>query len=372
MDAIFLQVLNMSMIASYVILFVIALRLCLKKLPKIFSYALWSSILFRLICPVTFESLFSLLSMNTKPIPDNIQYAKLPQINSGINFIDSIANPILATHKAAPYASINPMQITILLGEFIWVTGIVALLLYSIISLINLHNRLIGAVRLQDNIYLVDHITTPFVIGVIHPKIYLPSTLLEQERKYIVLHEQTHIKRIDHVIKLIAFLTLAVHWFNPLVWIAFILFVKDMEMSCDESVMKQMNIDIRKEYSASLLSLASGKRIIAGTPLAFGEGDTKGRIKNILNYKRTPFWIVVVSTIAVAAICMGLIANPSEERSFYVTTRDGKTHTLGNNANTYLVIDGDSYNADYKWLSSWGYDRGNASLPEGFFEAKKC
>jgi beta-lactamase regulating signal transducer with metallopeptidase domain len=115
-----------------------------------------------------------------------------------------------------------------------------------------------------------------------------------------------------------------------------------MEMSCDESVMKQMNIDIRKEYSASLLSLASGKRIIAGTPLAFGEGDTKGRIKNILNYKRTPFWIVVVSTIAVAAICMGLIANPSEERSFYVTTRDGKTHTLGNNANTYLVIDGDN------------------------------
>lgn len=160
------------------------------------------------------------------------------------------------------------------------------LLLYGAVSLLALRRRLVGAVRLEGNVYLADHIPSPFVMGVFRPKIYLPSQLSEEERGYILLHEQTHIRRLDHLIKLGASLTLAVHWFNPLVWAAFVLFVRDMEMSCDERVIAQLGIKIRREYSTLLLSLATGKKILMGTPLAFGEGDTKDRIKNIMKYKK--------------------------------------------------------------------------------------
>ena len=243
---------------SYVILIVLVARLLLKKAPKIFSYALWSAVLFRLISPFSFESFFSLMKMNSNPIPSNIVYSKIPEINTGLSFIDHIANPILATQEAAPYASINPMQISILIGEFIWVVGIAILLSYSLMSLIRLRGHLVGAVKWRENIYLVDHITTPFVMGVVHPKIYLPSTLSVQEQKYIILHEQIHIKRYDHIVKIIAFLVLCIHWFNPLAWLAFILSNKDREMSCDERVMKQMKIDIRREYSAFNKNFAHG------------------------------------------------------------------------------------------------------------------
>jgi len=329
MDAIFLQVLNMSLTASYVILVVSIIRQLLKKAPKIFSYALWSAVLFRLICPFSIESFFSLISMNPNPIPVNILYARIPQISTGINFIDSIANSVFATPKAVPYASFNPIQLFILLGEFIWVVGFSIWLVYSILSLLRLRNKLVGAVKLRDNIYLADHIATPFVIGVLHPKIYLPSTLSEQEQKYIILHEQTHVLRYDHIIKIIAFLALVIHWFNPLVWLAFILCTKDMEMSCDESVMKQIDTDIRKEYSASLLSLATGKKIISGAPLAFGGGDTKARIKNVMNYKKTKTWIAAVSMVLVVLFCVGFTTNP--------VNNDSGKNSLGNEKTNITV-----------------------------------
>ncbi|MDF2800857.1 MAG: hypothetical protein K0S61_760 [Anaerocolumna sp.] len=313
MDAIFLQVLNMSLTASYVIIIVIIVRLCLKKVSKIYSLALWSAVLFRLICPLSFEGVFSLVTINANAIPQNIMYAKVPQISTGINIIDSIANPVLATHKVTSYTSINPMQITILIGEFIWVLGGSLLLIYSIISLIALKRKLVGAVKWRNNLHLADHITTPFVMGIIHPKIYLPSTLSEREQEYIVKHEQTHIRRLDHIIKMIAFLVLIIHWFNPLVWLAFILYVQDMEMSCDESVINQMGMEIRSEYAASLLSLATGRKIVSGIPLAFGEGDTKNRIKNVLDYKKLSFGIILVAAIGVIGVCVGLILNPMSD-----------------------------------------------------------
>ena len=312
MDDIFLQVLNMSLTASIVIVIVLIARLALKKAPKVYSYILWSVVWFRLLCPFSFESLFSLLPINTHSIPTDIMYAKIPHINTGISFVDNMTNPILATQSAIPYASVNPMQIWIFIGSNLWIIGMVMLLIYSIVSLIPLRSKLIGAVKLQDNIYLVDHITSPFVMGIICPKIYLPSTLTQEEQKYIILHEQTHIKRFDHIIKIIGFIALVIHWFNPLVWIAFAIFVKDMEMSCDESVMKQIGKDIRGEYSTLLLSLATGRKIIVGTPLAFGEVDTKGRIKNVINYKKPTFWVAIVSLIAVVVICVGLMVDPIE------------------------------------------------------------
>lgn len=338
MSAVFLQVLNMSLTASYVILFVLAARLLLKKAPKIFSYALWGIVLFRLICPFSFESLFSLLLINPEPIPSNITYAELPQINTGIDLFDSAVNPILSAQTAAQGASINPMQIWISIGQWAWFAGITVLLIYSIISLLCLRSKLIGAVKWQDNIYLADHIESPFVMGLLRPKIYLPSTLSEQEHEYIILHEQTHIKRLDHIVKIVAFLVLTVHWFNPLVWMAFFLCVKDMEMSCDESVMKGMDTDIRREYSASLLSLATGRKIVAGIPLAFGEGDTKSRIKNVMNYKKPTFWIVIVALVAVLAVCIGLAVNPHNNDSFTDNLLQYRTEYIGDNSKVGGII----------------------------------
>ncbi|GAB6109978.1 M56 family metallopeptidase [Fusibacter bizertensis] len=342
MDAIFLRVINMSLMGSYVILIVLVARLLLRKAPKIFSYALWSAVLFRLISPFSFESFFSLIKMNSNPIPSDIVYSKIPQINSGLNFLDRIANPILATQEAAPYASINPMQISILIGEFIWVVGIAILLSYSLMSLIRLRGHLVGAVKWRENIYLVDHITTPFVMGVVHPKIYLPSTLSVQEQKYIILHEQIHIKRYDHIVKIIAFLVLCVHWFNPLAWLAFILSNKDREMSCDERVMKQMKIDIRREYSASLLSLTTGRRIVAGVPLAFGEGNTKERIKNVMNYKKTKIWISVVLILIVVLVCIGFATNPISKENAAISQAQVQD-TLDKAVSLAIMAQGNGY-----------------------------
>jgi hypothetical protein len=179
--------------------------------------------------------------------------------------------------------------------------------------------KLIGAGYLRDNIYLADHIASPFVIGVIRPKIYLPSSLPEAEHSYVILHEQTHIRRLDHLTKILAFLALAVHWFNPLVWVAFILTVKDMEMSCDERVLRLMGSDIKGAYSTSLLSLATGRRLINGSPLAFGEGNIKGRIKNVLNFKKPAAWVVAVSVLLVTALSIGSAVNGAA----YASDTDG-------------------------------------------------
>ena len=312
MDTVFLQVLNMSITSCYVILFIIVARLLLKKAPKVFSYALWSVALFRLVCPFSFESIFSLISINTQTIPQDIMYAQTPQIHSGVTAIDQAVNNSLPAPVA--FASANPMQIWIALGEAIWLFGIVVLILYSIFTTVRLYAKLKSARFITDNIYELDRIKTAFVFGIINPKIYLPTDLSETERAYIIKHEQAHIKRLDHIVKPIVFLILCIHWFNPLVWIAFFLMGEDMELSCDESVIKEMGSDIKKDYSASLLSLSTGRRIIGGCPLAFGENNTKGRIMNILNYKKPGFWVVILAVIAVLAISIGLMSNPQKEQ----------------------------------------------------------
>lgn len=303
-----LQILNMSFMASFIIIIVLFARLLLKKVPKIFSYVLWSAVLFRLLCPFSLESSWSLLPVNSTPISSDIIYSEAAKVNTGLNSVDNIVNPVLPTPTR--FASINPLQIYILIGEIIWLVGFIVIILYSIVTLLRLRQTLVGAVVLRNNIYLADHIASPFVIGLFRPRIYLPSTLSEQEREYIILHEQTHIRRRDYMIKLIAFFALAMHWFNPLVWLAFVLFNKDMEMSCDESVMKHMDGDIRCDYSTSLLSLATGRKIIAGTPLAFGEGDTKVRIKNVMKYRKPKFGVFVVTAVFVVAICIGMMIDP--------------------------------------------------------------
>lgn len=322
MHRLFPIVCNMSLTASVVIVAVLLVRLLLRRAPKVFSYALWAVVLFRLICPVSVTSAVSLLGALGAPAQERsavtsvVEYVPadivrnmapavtpLPQepfpAEPGENIVStapSVTQP--ATAPASPLS--GPVAVLTLT----WLTGMALLLLYSVVSLLRLRRRLVGAVRLEDNIYLADYIPSPFVMGLFRPKIYLPSTLTETERGYILRHEQYHLRRRDHVVKLLSFLALCVHWFNPLVWAAFILAGKDMEMSCDEAVVRELGEDIRADYSASLLSLATGRRIVAGMPLAFGEGDTGGRIRNLLNWKRPQPWIIAVC----AVVCVGLIA----------------------------------------------------------------
>jgi len=309
----FLELLNRSITACYVILVVIVIRLLLRKAPRIFSYLLWTAVLFRLVFPFSFESVFSLVRISTQTVPANIMYAENPQIQSGITAVDQTVNHSLPAPEVVG-ASINPIQIWIGLGEIIWLAGVALLLTYSVFTFVRLHRKLEYASHIEDNIYEFAGSRMPFVFGILNPKIYLPDNISKAERSYILKHEQTHIKRFDHIIKLFAFLVLCIHWFNPLVWAAFFFMSEDMELSCDESVLKQLGGDIKKDYSTSLLALSVGKPIIGGCPLAFGENNTKSRIKNILNYKKPAFLVVIAAVIIVAAACIGLISDPPDKK----------------------------------------------------------
>jgi beta-lactamase regulating signal transducer with metallopeptidase domain len=310
---IFLSVVNMSLTASYVILFIILVRLPLKKAPKVISYALWAVAGFRLVFPFSLESVFSLIPFKAVPIPVDIATQPIPRFNSGITMVDNAVSQMLPA--ATPAASINPLQVWQTVGTYLWLAGIVVMLIYSVVSIVILRSRLKSARQTERNIYVADNLRTPFVLGIFRPRVYIPAGLTAEEDSYIIRHEQAHIQRFDHIIKPFAFLVLSIHWFNPLVWIAFVLMGTDMELSCDERVIKEMGFDIKKAYSASLLSMAAGKRIINGSPLAFGEGNVKGRIKNILNFKKPTAWIVAVSVLLVAAMGVGLAINPIDSAS---------------------------------------------------------
>ncbi len=311
------EILNMSLTAGIVTILVLLVRIPLRKAPKIFSYALWAVVLFRLVCPISFSSEFSLLGLFRAPAAANGGIAYIPSefVSVGspqadLSFSDigkAIYNNL---HQGGEQTAAAPVKPQMTAAAVLWLGGIAAMLIYSAVSLLLLRRRLVGAVRLRGNIYLADRIATPFAIGMIRPKIYLPSSLEEQEQAYIILHEQTHIRRLDHIFKMIAFLALSVHWFNPLVWAAFVCCMKDMEMSCDERVIKEMGGEIKGAYSKSLLNLAAGRRLINGSPLAFGEGNLKGRIRNVMSFKKPQFWVMIAAAAVVITAAVCLLANP--------------------------------------------------------------
>ena len=322
MHRLFPIVCNMSLTASVVILAVLAVRLLLRRAPKRVAEALRAVVLGRLLRPVSGTSAVSLMGALGAPAQERTQrtsaveyvpadimirgtapaVTQLPQPPLPAETGGAVSDAPADTAPAAvPAMSFNE---PVFILTLIWLAGMVLLLAYSLVSLLRLRRRLVGTVRLRDNIYLADHIPSPFVMGLFRPKIYLPSTLTETERGYILRHEQYHLRRRDHLVKFLSFLALCIHWFNPLVWAAFVLSGKDMEMSCDEAVVRELGEDIRADYSASLLSLATGRRIVAGMPLAFGEGDTGSRIRNLLNWKRPRPWVMAVC----AVVCVGLIA----------------------------------------------------------------
>jgi beta-lactamase regulating signal transducer with metallopeptidase domain len=371
----FLSVLNMSITASYVILFVVIIRLMLKRAPKVISYALWSVVAFRLLIPFSFKSIYSLLPRKTStvPIQNGITYQQSPLLNSGIRVLDTITSESLLT--PATGASVSPLQVLIETGAYIWIAGIIALLIYSFVSILILKRQLRAAQFVEKNIFEARNLKTPFVLGLIRPKIYLPVGLKDDERDYILLHEQTHISRKDHIIKILAFLVLSIHWFNPLVWIAYIVMSIDMELSCDERVLKEMDEEVKKPYANSLLSLAAGRHILNGSPNAFSEGTVKWRIKNVLNYKKPAFWFTLISVLFALVIGIGLLANP-EDKGFneiinsnkgpgeniqLAVTQDDNQELTGKVANDMVnIIDGfseiDKHIKDYTFDVSYDGD----------------
>lgn len=351
-----LTVLNLTLTASIIICIVLLLRLLLRKAPKIWSYALWGIVLVRLLLPVAVSSDFSLL--NTMDVPASergmVEYVKLDtlEVELPIEAVsDAINERTINTTTGTVYRDAYEFEMSV--GCIIWTLGVRVMGVYAIVSYILLRRKLVGAVRLRDNIFMADNIESPFVTGLFRPRIYLPSALSESEREYIILHERHHIRRGDHVVKLLAFAALALHWFNPLVWLAFVLSGKDMEMSCDEAVVKDLDADTRAGYSESLLRLATGRRIIAAAPLAFGEGKVGGRIKNIISYRKPAFKIVAASAVVLAIAALTLLTNPNKEGEISYSLQTG-VYTGGEQAYYFYGVDNGSLPGKY-CVSENGY-----------------
>lgn len=315
----FLVILNMSITASFVALAVIMVRFLLRRAPKIFSYILWAAVAIRLITPVSFTSSFSMLGFVKfqkktgtgfmEFVPQEIGMQKNPVVDIGIKEISHFINSSLPV--ATPIASANPMQIIVWIGSLIWITGIVILLLFSILSYLKILVKVRTATLFKDNIYETDQIDTPFICGFLKPKIYIPIGMSDHELSYILLHEKIHIMRRDYLIKPFAFMLLIIHWFNPLMWLSYALMSKDMEMSCDESVVNKMGHQIKGSYSTSLLTLSVSKKgLLTGSPLAFGESDVKARIKNILTYRQPSKRMIAIYILVIVALVVGCTSNP--------------------------------------------------------------
>jgi len=338
----FVQILNMGITASYVILAVLLIRTCIKKAPKIYSYVLWLAVGFRLICPVSFSSVLSIFNFNlfNKKYPLNdtvvintyipantfvIQPSNIKAGTEAVTLIPKGSLPVLAS------GGVSLLQIVTDIAAVLWVIGIAAFLIYSMISYLRLMRRVAKAVHWKENIYECDTITTPFVMGIWKPRIYIPFRLSEKEQNYILKHEMYHIRRKDYLVKPFSFLLLVLYWVNPLIWIAYISMSKDMEMSCDEKVVSELGFDVKADYSMSLLSFASHRSFPAGSPLAFGETNTKSRVKNVLHFKKPRWWISMIIAMICIVVLIACTANPknkSEAETSNQITGAGTENTI--------------------------------------------
>lgn len=312
MESVFLTLLNMSITASWTALAVILLRLLLKKSNKALTCALWALVGLRLVCPISLESVLSLIP-SAQTVPQEILYAQTPAIDSGVPIINNTFNPVIAQSMSPqPMTSVNPMQVVVIIATNVWVIGMIAMLLYVIISYLHIRRKTAASLPMGDNVYLCDNIGSPFILGVIRPRIYLPSTLADDAKAYVIAHEQAHLKRRDHWWKPLGFLLLSVYWFNPVMWVAYVLLCRDIEFACDERVVKDMDKDDTAAYAEALLCCSAPRKIIAACPLAFGEVGVKNRIKAALHYKKPAFWITVIAIVASIVLTVCFLTNPSD------------------------------------------------------------
>ena len=356
LERIFLQIIGMSRAAGIIIVIVCIVRMLLKRFPKYISCLLWSIVLFRLFCPAAWESQISPIpgikpafyaDMSKEDIAAKGQDALLPD-GLTIPYPDDKTANIPETEQITDISFLQEgndkaaetswQALFLLFGKYVWAAGTGFMFLYCAVSFVKIRRRVSTAIPLKENIYMTDKAIPPFVMGIIHPRIYLPEGLDGQEQEYIILHEKLHIRRLDNIVKPVAFAALCIHWFNPLVWIAFFLFCKDMEMSCDEAVIKKLGEAVKADYSASLLALSTQRRMIRGMAMHFGEGNTKERIQNLAAFRRRKKGVlaVLLAGVAVLIVCLAstrktsasdIEARPENEVSAGENRKTSKEHS---------------------------------------------
>lgn len=311
MAAVFLKLLNLSISASWLVLAVLALRLVSKRSPKWMNVLLWGIVALRLMLPFSIESALSLIPSAETVSPAVVQFDPAPTITSGVSVIDNAVNPALSEHfAAAPTASVNPLYVWTEIAGWVWLIGLGAMLLYALVSYLRLRRRVSVSLCVRENIYLCDAISSPFILGVVKPRIYLPSGLDEVEQQNVLSHERAHLARRDHWWKPLGFALLAVYWFNPVLWLAYTLLCRDIELACDERVIRTMDESAVKTYSTVLLACSMPRKAAITCPLAFGEVGVKERVRNALRYKKPAFWVVAASVAVCVVVAVCFLTNP--------------------------------------------------------------
>ena len=418
MDDVFLKLVNLSISASWLILAVLVLRVVLKKAPKWVMPLLWGVVALRLVCLFSIESALSLIP-SAETIPSEIVTETREPVLYEQATLDIATNPTLPSAAEVPVGvSRQQAQVDFNIYSVLWLAGMAALLVHALVSAGKLKRKLATAILLRDNIYESEFVDSPFVFGVVKPNIYLPMHMDEGTAAYVIAHEHAHLARRDHWWKVLGYLVLALHWFNPLVWVAYILFCRDIELACDEKVVKGLDGAARADYSQALLSCAAPKRAVAACPLAFGEGNIKTRVKSALHYKKPAFWVAAAAVLAVVIVAVCFLTNPRSERGslvwaqklnaadvasielyvpaegkarqykkldteemaqavelinssrgtyiekpetvyaglpvwFLLTMDDGTVHAVGSVVGHYLIIDGDTFDADVENQAEW-------------------
>ena len=327
MSEVFLKIVNMSISASWLVLAVFLLRMVLKKAPKWVNVLLWGFVAVRLICPFSFESVFSLIP-SAETVSPEIIMDPTPEVHTGIASLNSMINPIV-TEAFAPegMVSMNPLQLWIPLATMVWIVGIAAMLIYTAVSYILLQHKVNTAVPLKKGILQSENVASPFVLGIIKPKIYLPFRMDEQTLEYVIAHEEAHIRRRDHWWKPFGFVLLSIHWFNPLMWIGYILLCRDIELACDEKAIRQMDNENKANYTEALVACSINRRSIAACPLAFGEVGVKERVKSVMNYKKPAFWIMIAAVMICVIVAVCFLTNPTDSYGIGIQSIHGATYT---------------------------------------------
>ena len=335
----FVRLLNVSISASWLILALVAIRLAFKKMPKALRCALWGLVAIRLICPFSIQSALSVLP-SAETIPEEALYMEgVEQFNPV--FVEVVSNPLFGETADLEFdTTVRKVQDFDVHGMLIWAVGLGIFLLYGLMSYLWLRRKVLVSINLKDNIWICDAIGTPFILGVIRPRIYLPSVLEEDKFSDVIAHEQAHLRRKDHWWKPLGFMLLAVYWFNPVIWIAYILLCRDIELACDEKVIREMNPQDKKAYSEALLACSTPLRPLAGCPLFFGEVGVKARIRSILHYKKPAVWVTVVAVMTGIALAVCFLTDPNEDPQNEAESGTATSEALGKVISWMYVPDG--------------------------------
>ncbi len=368
-----MYILNNAITVSVLIIAIIVIRFLLKKLPKWGVCLLWLLVAIKLVLPVHIESALSVIPSG-EPIPSNIALENSPQINSGINRIDNIVNPIIQqSFIVNPADSVNPLQIYLSVGMWVWIAGVIIMMLYAAVTYALIKKRVRASVRIEPKVYECDDISDPFILGVLLPKVYVPSGLEKEARGYILKHEFAHISRFDYIWKPLGFAILSVYWFNPLCWIAYILLCKDIEYACDEKATKDIKKEEKAEYCKVLLDYSMSKKMITVCPVAFGETDVKSRVKNLAKNKKTTFLVVILSILifAFVGVCFATSRRTNASKNCPIT--DVSNEKMYGMSAAYapalLMIDPvDARNISDALVSAkWIEQEENVQIPDGEF-----